>query len=72
MYKRQSQQTVIRLADVFRQINVTGNGQLSKVEVYQGLQRDFGDLGFSQTEWKSMFELIETNQDDFVNFQSFV
>ena len=59
-----SQETVVRLAEVFRQINVTGSHHLTKLEFYQGLADNFGDMGFNEAEWESMFELMDTNQDD--------
>ena len=50
-----SQETVVRLAEVFRQINVTGSHHLTKLEFYQGLADNFGDMGFNEAEWESMF-----------------
>ena len=68
-----SQETVVHLADVFRSIIVTGSHNLTKLEFYQGLADNFGsDMGFSELEWESMFELMETNADDTFNFHAFV
>ena len=39
------------------------------MDIYQGLADNFGDMGFSETEWEAMFELIEINQDGFFNFE---
>lgn len=49
------------LGEVFRLINVSGNGFLTKMDVLQGLADNFGDMGFTENEWESMFELMETN-----------
>jgi len=64
----------VRLADVFRSINISGNWQLTKMEVYRGLADNYGDMGFSEAEWEGMFELMETynNKDESINFQQFV
>ena len=69
----QSQQIVMSLGEVFRDINVSGNGFLTKMDVLQGLADNFGDMGFSESEWESMFSIIETNQEDgYFNFEQFV
>lgn len=68
----ESQQTVLRLADLFRQINISGSGFLTKIEVFNALADSYGDMGFKESDWESMFELMETNQDDHFNFQSYV
>lgn len=60
----QSQQVVMRMAEVFRLINVSGSGSLSKMEIFRGLADNYGDMGFTEAEWESMFELMDTNQDD--------
>ena len=51
----------MKLAEVFRLINISGSGYLTKMEVFQGLADNYGDMGFSEAEWESMFELMETN-----------
>lgn len=33
---------------------------------------NFGDMGFSEAEWESMFELMETNADESFNFHAFI
>ena len=63
---------MVRLADMFRQINVSGSGFLTKIEVFRALADNYGDMGFKENDWESMFELMETNQDDHFNFQSYV
>ena len=68
----QSQQTVMSMGEVFKLINVSGNGFLTKMDIFQGLADNFGDMGFSENEWESMFELMETNQDGFFNFEQFI
>ena len=60
----QSQQTVLRLAELFRLINVSGNGLLTKMDVFHGLADSYGAMGYTEEEWESMFELMETNQDN--------
>lgn len=42
------------------------------MDIYEGLADNFGDMGFSETEWESMFELMETNQDELFTFEQFV
>ena len=68
----QSQQTVMSMGEVFKLINVSGNGFLTKMDIFQGLADNFGDMGFTENEWESMFELMETNQDGFFNFEQFI
>ncbi len=63
-----SQDTVARLADVFRQINISGSGMLTKIQIYRGLADNFGDMGFKEAEWENMFQLMDTNQDEDINF----
>ena len=31
------------------------------MDIFEGLADNYGDMGFSETEWESMFELMETN-----------
>jgi len=52
---------VMRMAEVFRLINVSGSGSLSKMEIFRGLADNYGDMGFTEAEWESMFELMDTN-----------
>jgi len=61
---QQSQDVVLRLANVFRNINVSGTGYLRKKDFYRGLADTYGDMGFSESEWESMFELMEVNLVD--------
>ena len=49
------------MAEVFRLINVSGSGSLSKMEIFRGLADSYGDMGFTEAEWESMFELMDTN-----------
>ena len=60
------------IGEIFKLINVSGNGFLTKMDIFQGLADNFGDMGFTELEWESMFELMETNQDGFFNFEQFI
>ena len=42
-------------------INVSGSDVLTKMEVFRGLADNYGDMGFKESEWESMFELMETS-----------
>ena len=46
---------MLRLAEVFRHINVKETGQLSREEFLIGLADHFGDMGFTEEAWESMF-----------------
>ena len=41
---------------------------MTKMDILKGCADNYGDLGFSESEWESMFELMETNQDDYFTF----
>lgn len=41
---------------------------LTKMDVFRGLADNWGDMGFSEAEWESMFQLMEANYDDNINF----
>ena len=45
---------------------------LTKMDVFRGLADNWGDMGFSEAEWESMFQLMDANYDDNINFQSYV
>lgn len=68
----ESQNQVCRLSEVFKLINVSGNGFLTKLDFYRGLADNYGDMGFSEEEWESMFHRIETNDDGFFNYSSYI
>ena len=45
---------------------------MRKEDIINGIGDNPFDMGYSHSEWESMFELMETNQEDYFNFQSFV
>jgi len=68
----QSQHDVQRLGEVFKLINTSNSGFLTKLEFYRGLADSYGDMGFTEGEWESMFQLMETTEDGFFNYQSYI
>ena len=42
------------------------------MDVFHGLADSYGAMGYTEEEWESMFELMETNQDNQFSFQNFI
>lgn len=45
---------------------------MTKLDFYRGLADNYGDMGFTEEEWESMFHRIETNDDGFFNYSSYI
>lgn len=59
------------LAKVFKQLDVNGDGMLSKEEIKNGYKTHFG-RSITDKEIDAMFNAVDTNQSGYIDYTEFI